>query len=317
MGLGTGDDDALDGGDDPRLLEHVDDQRLAAEQQELFREWAPDALADPAGEHDHPDLHAVLRVHLGRARRVRGSGRCRGESTAPNRPEDRTGYHPRLAGGPRPSRESAGGGLDGRPRPGSPRSRSVSIRWERVQLVVDARLAPGARHRPAAGLALRRARGADDVAPTRASIDGDRAAAPVQRHAGTRPAAARAGPLARSWPEPTRRQPPGPSASPSRAAVDPARDAHAFPLRRRASTASTRCRAPDPARPLALDVELRLRHRDSTAMPARRIRARTGLARSLRAARGAVFRLFVQRAEGRPAAGPPGASCSPRTRRPG
>ena len=36
-------------------------QRLAAEQQELLGERAPDAFADAAGEHDHPDLHAVLR----------------------------------------------------------------------------------------------------------------------------------------------------------------------------------------------------------------------------------------------------------------
>ena len=60
--LRAGDDDPLDGRDDPRLLEDVDDERLAAEQQELLGERAPDAFADPPGEHDHPDLHAVLRL---------------------------------------------------------------------------------------------------------------------------------------------------------------------------------------------------------------------------------------------------------------
>ena len=61
MGVRAGDDDLLDLRDQPRLLEHVDDERLATEQQELLGERSPDALADPPGEHDHPDLHAVLR----------------------------------------------------------------------------------------------------------------------------------------------------------------------------------------------------------------------------------------------------------------
>ena len=58
---GTGDHDRVDVGDDAGLLEHVDEQRLAAEQQELLGERAPDPLADAAGEHDHADLHADLR----------------------------------------------------------------------------------------------------------------------------------------------------------------------------------------------------------------------------------------------------------------
>jgi hypothetical protein len=39
----------------------MDEQRLAAEQEELLRERAADAFPDAPGEHDHPDLHADLR----------------------------------------------------------------------------------------------------------------------------------------------------------------------------------------------------------------------------------------------------------------
>ena len=59
--LRAGDDDPVDIGDDARLLEDVDDEWLATEQEELLRERAADAFPDAPGEHDHPDLHADLR----------------------------------------------------------------------------------------------------------------------------------------------------------------------------------------------------------------------------------------------------------------
>ena len=49
----------------------------------------------------------------------------------------------------------------------------VSIRWERVQLILEARIAPGTEIDPA-GLRLEPLGGGDAMAPTWSTVDGDR-----------------------------------------------------------------------------------------------------------------------------------------------
>ena len=185
---------------DPRLLEDVDDERLAAEQEELLRERSPDALADPAGEHDHPDLHAVLRVRVGPRRSSRRLGLAVGQRV-PRGPSARSrGYHPAT--------------MEGRD-PRARRPTIVSIRWERVQLILDVR--------PLAGTTIDPgwAPTGEGRWPRQPPADpriarGRPAPHPDQRDAGSRPAAARPRTLAAGGPIPGGRGRPAGRASSTR-----------------------------------------------------------------------------------------------------
>src|SRR6478736_9494008 len=140
--LGTGDDDPFYGRDDPRLLEHVHDERLAAEQQELLGERAPDALPDAPGEHHHADLHAVPPVVERVARALPG------------------GSPGLIIRGMSDSTPDAGIEL-------------VSIRWVRVQVIIDARVAPGTAIDPGS-FDLRLSGHATRFPPTHATIEDGR-----------------------------------------------------------------------------------------------------------------------------------------------
>ena len=166
MGLRAGDDDPLDVGDQPRLLEHVDDERLAAEQQELLWERPPDALADPPGEHDHPDLHAVLRVRARPARAGESTARTVGPVAPAIIPDDSdpTG----------PPRETSAQGARCTAAPASRRSRSRRSAGS-ASSSSSRPLAPG-RPIDAGGLLLRLVGGRAASVPVdrRRRLDGDR-----------------------------------------------------------------------------------------------------------------------------------------------
>lgn len=163
-----------------------------------------------------------------------------------------------------------------------------SIRWERVQWHLDARLAPGSAIDPA-GLSLRQEGGGASVPATRAAIDGDRLRLRVNVMQGPG-----LQPLAPGRWRLTARTGGAASIVPVRvvdpAAVDPERDAAAFRLRAGTYRVAPIVVQADGA--LALDVELDSDtgfDRDSGL----RVRARKRLARPLQEARGAVFRLAL------------------------
>ena len=64
------DDDALDVAELLDLLEHVDDDRLAGEDEELLGNRLVHALADAARENDHSGLHGLHLASLGSDARV-------------------------------------------------------------------------------------------------------------------------------------------------------------------------------------------------------------------------------------------------------
>ena len=114
-----------------RLLEHVDDERLAAEEQELLRERAPDAPADPAGEHHHAERHAALRTHRRRPKAVAARRRYLAIAYA-KRPGRWHRYHPRL---------DVAAAMADRSRAGHPRTRRPDPRRPMKGLILTLRIA--------------------------------------------------------------------------------------------------------------------------------------------------------------------------------
>ena len=168
----------------------------------------------------------------------------------------------------------------------------VSIRWERVQLVLDARLGPDAAIDPA-GLMLRRAHGGDRVSPTHVSLDADRLEVRfnVMQGPGLMPLALGRWHLAAGAGADAIGAPARPVRVAVPAAIESARNEGAFQLRN--GTYRVTPRVTDPGASLALDVELDSETGlDSDA--GWRLRVRTRVARALRSVRGAIFRLAIQ-----------------------
>ncbi len=157
----------------------------------------------------------------------------------------------------------------------------VSIHWERVQLVLDARIAPGTKVDPA-GLSLEPPGGGEATAPTRTTVDGD--SLTVRYNVMVGPGLAPLGPG--RW---TLR---APVAIPDARTVDPERASGVFPLTTGLYTVTPHL-TPDPVGgadrgSLAFDVsyDQEVRRGDPGALKPIRERATTGVRR-------AAFRLLV------------------------